>query len=61
MDLSVAQKARVLQPGNQPQNSCLFSELQVILKSHQIVGISAQIFLAQLHHGIGLLPGSRVS
>ena len=41
MDLPVAQKAGVFEPRNQPQDARLLSEPQMILKSNEIVGISA--------------------
>ena len=45
MYLPVAQKARILQPRNQPQHARLLAEFQVILEADQIVGIRSQIFL----------------
>ncbi len=53
MDLSVAQETRVLKTRNQAQDLSLFAELKVVLKSNEIVGIRAKIFLAKLHNGIG--------
>ena len=60
MNLAVAQEARILQPGNQPQHSRLLAKLQVILKSDQVVGIRAQILLPQLHDGVRHLAGARI-
>ena len=60
MNLPVAQEARIFKPGNQAQHACLLAKLQVILKSDQVVGIGAQIFLAQLHHRIRNASGARI-
>ena len=32
----------------------------MILKTHQVVAVGAQILLAQLHHGIGPMAGARI-
>ena len=49
VNLPVAQEARILESGDQAQDAGLLAELQMILKSDEVVGIGAQIFLAQLH------------
>ncbi len=61
MDLAVAQEFRILQARDQPQHASLFAELQVILKSNQVVGICPQIFTPQLHHRPRRLAGSRIA
>ncbi len=61
MNLAVAQELRVLQAGDQPQHARLLAELQVVLKADQVVGVGAQIFLAQLHHGVGHVAGARIA
>src|SRR4051794_4467787 len=50
MDLPVPQEFRILQSGNQPQNSLLFRKSQVILKPNEIVAGRAQILLPELAH-----------
>src|ERR1700728_2588055 len=60
MDLSVAQEARVSQAGDEAQHGCVLSELQMILKSDEIVRIRAQIFLPQLYDCKGHLAGARI-
>ena len=52
MDLAVTQEPRIFESGNQAQDSGLLSELEMILKSDQVVGVGAQVLLAQLHDGI---------
>src|SRR5271165_1876564 len=53
MDLSVTQKLGVFQTGNQPQNTRLLAEFEVVLEAYHIVGVSPQILLAQLYHSVG--------
>src|SRR5271165_119591 len=60
VNLSVAQKTRILQAGNQAQHARLFAKLQMILESHQVVGIRPQVLLPQLHHRIGHLAGAGI-
>src|SRR5438270_10859597 len=60
MNLTVTDESGIFQPGNQPQNTRLLAELQVILKSDQIVRVRTQIFLAQLDHRMWHQPGTRV-
>src|SRR5262249_59743013 len=60
MDLAVAQKACVLEARNQAKHARLLAELQMILKADKIVGIGAQVFLAQLHDSIWRLYSSRI-
>ena len=61
MNLPVAKEARVLQAGNQPQYARLLAKFQMVLKTHQVITVSAQIFFAQLHHGPGRPAGARVA
>ena len=60
MYLAVAQEARILQARNHAQHARLLTKLQMILKAHQVVGIRAQIFLAQLYYRIGHPSGARI-
>src|SRR5690349_5387889 len=61
MNLSVTQKPGILQSGNQAQNASLFAKLQVILKSHQVVGVSAKIFAAKLYDCVRNFPCAWIS
>src|SRR5262249_32735737 len=60
MNLSVAQEAAVLEAGNESQHARLFAKLQMVLKSDEVIGIRAEIFLPKLHDGIRRLAGSWV-
>ena len=60
MDLPIAQEPRVLKAGNQPQHARLVAIFQVILEADQVVGVGAQVFLAQLHHRIRPFAGTRI-
>src|SRR5438309_11013538 len=53
MDLAVTQEPRIFESGNQAQDSGLLSELEMILKSDKVVGVGAQVLLAQLKDDIG--------
>ena len=57
MNLAVAQEACTFESRNQAQYSGLLAELQMILEPNQIVGIRAQILLAQLHNGVRPVAG----
>src|SRR5579864_9604361 len=61
MDLSIAEETGLLEPGNEAENASLVTKPQVILKTDQIVGIGAQVFLPQLHDGMGWLAGARIT
>jgi hypothetical protein len=60
MDLPVAQKTSVFEPGNQSQHARLLTELQMVLESDQVVGVRPQILLPQLHRRIRDAAGPRV-
>ncbi len=60
MNLSIAQKPRILQARNQPQHARLLAKFQMVLESHKIIGIRPQIFLPQLHHRIRHSPSPRI-
>ena len=60
VDLPVAKELRVLQPGNQTQDSFLLRESQMVLEPHQVVAVGAQILLPQLHRSPGTPPGARI-
>ena len=51
MNLAVAQKPRVLEAGDETKDAGLLAELQVILKSDEVVAVGAEIFFSQLDHG----------
>src|SRR5438270_4947375 len=60
MNLAVAKKLRVLESGNQAEYTSLLAKLQVILKSHKVVGIVAKILAAQLNYSVGNFAGPRI-
>ena len=61
MDLTVAEKAGVLEAGDQAQHTGLVSEFQVVLETNQVVGIGAKVFLTQLHYRMRGPAGARVT
>src|SRR5205814_530397 len=60
MNLAVAKKLRVLKSGNQAEYTSLLAKLQVILKSHKVVGIGAKILAAQLNYSVGNFARPRI-
>ena len=58
--MSVAEKAGVLEAGNEAQHAGLLAEFQVVLEADQVVGVGAQVFLPQLDDGVGHLSGARI-
>src|SRR5262249_34598598 len=61
MYLTVSNNLRVLETRNQPQDSFLLSELQMVLKTHEVVAVRQQILLAQLDRGVRLPAGARIA
>ena len=61
MNLPVPEKARVFEAGDEAQHAGLVTKFQMVLEADQIVGIGAQVFLAQLHYGIGRLADARIA
>src|SRR5262250_4026939 len=60
VDLPKAEKARIFESWNQAQDPGLLAVFQVILESHQIVGIGAQVLLPKLDDRVRRLAGSGV-
>src|SRR5438477_8605182 len=61
VDLTIPQETRILEPRNQTKDTRLFTKFQVILETHEVVGVRAQVFLPQLHDRIGSLASPRIS
>src|ERR1700690_3803627 len=60
MDLPIAQETGAFEARNQPQDTRLLPEFQMVLESDQVVGICPQILLPQLHRCIWYASGSRI-
>jgi len=60
VDLAVAQEGGVFEAGNEAEDARLFAELEVILEADQIVGVRAEVLLAELDDGVGPAAGSWV-
>ena len=60
MNLAEAEKLGLLQARNHAQDAGLLAELQMVLKADQVEAIGAQIFLAELHSGLGAAAGARI-
>ena len=61
MNLPEAQEAGILEARDQPQHPSLIAELDVVLKSHQVLRVGPQIFLPQLHDRVRRLAGFRIA
>ena len=61
MHLAIPGELSSFQPGDQTQNSALFREFEVGLKSDQVVERSGEVILTQLHHRMGTLSGTRIA
>src|SRR5579872_1805374 len=60
MDLTEAHELSVLEPRNQPQDSRLLAESQMVLKADQVIAIGSQVLLPKLDHGPRSAPRSRI-
>ena len=60
MNLAEAHELGAFEARDQAQNPRLLAESQVVLESHQVVAVGAQVLLAQLHHGVRPAPGARI-
>jgi len=58
MNLPVTQELRILETGDQSQNSSLFPELEMVLKSDEVILIGAKVFLPQLDDCVWNFPGT---
>ena len=61
MNLSETEELGVFQAGNHAEDSLLIGELQVILKSHDVIARLHQIFLAKLDYSIRHTVGARIN
>ena len=57
---AVADVLRLPKGGDHGKDPLLLPELQMGLEAHQIVDAPLRVVPAELHHGVGLLPGGRV-
>ncbi len=60
VDLAVAQEGGVFEAGDQAEDVGLFAELEVVLEADEVVAVGSEVFLAELHDGVGPLAGARV-
>ena len=60
MDLAVAQELGLFQAGDEAQHARLFAELHVVLETHQVEALGAQVLLAELHARIRAPAGARI-
>src|SRR5208283_4835568 len=61
MNLPVAQELCVFESWNPSQDSCLLAEFEVVLETDNVIGVGAQVLLAQLYDRIRSLTGVRVA
>src|SRR5208337_3720906 len=61
VNLPVTQELRILEAGDEPKNVRLLTVLEVVLEADQVVGVRAQVLLAQLHHSVRYVPGARIA
>src|SRR5579884_3733165 len=61
MNLAVTKEPGIFQSRDEPQNAGLFTVLEVVLKSDEIVGVSAEVLLPKLDDRVGLAPCPRVA
>src|ERR1700733_13333983 len=61
MDLPVAKELCPLQARYQPKDPSLLAEFKVVLQADQVVGISAEVLAAQLHHRPGYFAGAWIA
>ncbi len=57
VDLAVAEEVRVLEAGDHAQDAGLLAELEVVLEADEVVGVGAEVFLAELDGGVGPAAG----
>ena len=60
MDLAEAEEGGVLKAGDEAEDAGLLGELEVILEADEVVGVGAEVFLAELDDGVGPAAGLRV-
>ena len=60
VNLSVAQEAGVFEPGDQAEHSRLLAELQMILKTLDVVTGLHQVFLPELNNGVRSAARGRI-
>ncbi len=60
VDLAVAEEGGVLEAGDEAEDAGLLAELEVVLEADEVVGVGAEVFLAELDAGVGPAAGLRV-
>ncbi len=57
VDLAVAEEGGVFEAGDEAEDAVLFAELEVVLEADEVVGVGAEVFLAELDDGVGPAAG----
>ena len=60
VDLAVAEESGVFEAGDEAEDAGLFAEFEVVLEANEVVGVGAEVFLAELDAGVGPAAGSGV-
>ena len=56
VDLAVAEEGGVFEAGDEAEDAVLLAVLEVVLEAYEVVGVGAEVFLAELDYGVGPLP-----
>ncbi len=57
VDLAVAEELRFFQAGDEAEDAGLLAELEVVLEAYEVVGVGAEVLLAELDYGVGPAAG----
>ena len=60
MDHAVAEELGLFQAGDHPKDPFLLAAEQMGLEAHHVIELAFVILPAELHHGVGHLPGAGV-
>ena len=60
MDLAVAEEGGVFEAGDEAEDALLLGVLEVILEAYEVVGVGAEVLLAELDAGVGPAASFRV-
>lgn len=57
VDLAVAEEGGALEAGDQAEHAGLLAKFQVVLEADEVVGVGAEVLLAELDAGVGPAAG----
>ena len=57
VDLAEAEEGGLLEAGDEAEDAGLLAEFEVVLKADEVVGVGAEVFLAELDDGVGPAAG----